>query len=221
MSDEPEFVEAEELPPTVSPGRRETTLDRLRAYYAAKEDERIILTAHEQAVLARYEAAWALLVAFKSTEQTINKLMSGYELSRAQAYRDIANCKQLFGDVVRSSKEAERHILKEMAMRTAREAIKQGPKFLKEVNKAIANLIKITGIEHDDPSLPDPETFLPSNYTLVLEAKTGKTLTLNLETIAELPAHEYEEVMSIIQQSGVSEVEMMQKINDAARGIVE
>lgn len=220
MSDEPEFIEAEELPPTVSPGRRETTLDRLRAYYAAKEDAPVLLTEHQTAVLRRYEAAWGLLLEFKSNEQTLSKLMEVFEISRAQAYRDLANCKLLFGDVVRSNKEAERHILKEMALFAFQEAKKNCPKFLKEMNKAVANLIKITGIEHEDPSLPDPETFLPSSYTL--ELKTGgKNLSLNLEAIALLPAHEYEEVMAIIQNSGVTELEMLQKIQDAARGIVE
>lgn len=220
MSDEPELIEAEELPPTVSPGRRETTLDRLRAYYGAKEDEPVLLSEHQTAVLRRYEAAWGLLLEFKSNEQTLSKLMEVFDISRAQAYRDLAATKQLFGDVVKSNREAERHILKEMAMRTAREAMAAGPKFLKDVNKAIANLIKITGIDQMDPSIPDAEAFMPSNY--MLELKTGgKNLTLNLEKIAELPAHEYEEVMNIIQNSGMSELEMLQKIQDAARGIVE
>ncbi|AMJ65040.1 hypothetical protein AXW84_06065 [Hymenobacter sp. PAMC 26628] len=218
---EPETVEAEELPPTVSPGRRETTLDRLRAYYAAKEDEPVVLTAHQQGVLTRYEAAWGLLLAFKSSEHVLEKLMKVYDISRAQAYRDLASTKLLFGDVVKSSQAAERHILKEMAMYAFREAKRNGPKFLKELNKAIANLIKITGIEKADPNVPDEAAFLPSNYVLELKPAGGKTLKLDLEKIAQLPAHEYEEVMEIIQGSGTSEVEMLQKIMDAARGTVE
>lgn len=222
MSDEAEFVEAEELPPTVSPGRRETTLDRLRAYYAAKEDEPVVLTEHQTGVLKRLEAAWALLLEFKTNEQVLGKLMSGFSISRAQAYRDLASCKLLFGDVVRSNKQAERYLMREMALHVYQVASRTAdPKYLKEMNKAVANLIKITGIEHDDSSIPDAENFLPSNYLLELKPVGGQALKLNLEKIAQLPAHEYEEVMDIIQNSGVSEVEMLQKIMDAARGTVE
>ena len=222
IATEPELVEAEELLPTVSPGRRETTLDRLRAYYAAKEDAPVLLTEHQAGVLRRYEAAWGLLLEFKTSEQVLGKLTANFQISRAQAYRDLANCRLLFGDVVKSSKEAERHILHQMALHVFQVASRTNdPKYLKEMNKAIANLIKITGIEHNDPNLPDAEAFLPSNYVLELKTTSGKALKLNLENIAQLPAHEYEEVMDIIQNSGLSEVEMLQKIQDAARGTTE
>ncbi len=221
-----EVVEAVEEPastalaPTVSPGRRETTLDKLQAYYKALDTANpVVLSKHNQEVLTRLEAAWALLLDKKPEEKTITKLMRKFDLSRAQAYRDLGDCKRLFGDVVKSNKEADRYLLSEMALETYALSKKAGE--FKEMNKAVDNLIKIKGIQKDDANIPDAEALQPSNYVLELKNNTGKELTLNLETIAQLPAHEYEEVMSIIQASGTTELEMLQKIMEAARGTVE
>lgn len=216
-----ELVEAEELPPTVSPARRETTLDRLRAYFKkAGDGDKVVLSTHQLEVLERLEAAWSLTLDARTNEGATKKLMRRFNISRAQAYRDLTDSKQLFGDFVKSSKEADRYLLKEMGLDTFRRARKAGE--LDQMNKALANLVKITGVEKDDANLPDAQAYLPSNYVLELKSREGKEMTLNLETIAQLPAHEFEEVMNIIQESGgVSELEMMQKIMEAARGTVE
>jgi hypothetical protein len=209
------------LTPTVSPGRRETTLDKLQAYYKALDTTNpVVLSKHQQEVHTRLDAAWTLLLAKKPEEKTITKLMQKFSISRAQAYRDLADCKRLFGDVVKSNKEADRYLLSEMAMETYALSKKAGE--FKEMNKAVDNLIKIKGIQKDDANIPDAEAFQPSNYVLELKNNSGKDLTLNLEAIAALPAHEYEEVMNLIQETGgVSELEMLQKIMEAARGTVE
>lgn len=222
-----EVVEAVEEPastaltPTISPPRRETTLDKLRAYYkSADTSNPVVLSKHNQEVLKRLEAAWSLVLGKKPQEKIVTKLMGLFELSRAQAYRDIEDCKILFGDVVKSNREADRYLLREMALETYSLSKKAGE--LKEMNKAVEALIKITGVQKDDANIPDAEAFLPSNYVLELKNNTGKDLTLNLEAIAALPAHEYEEVMSLIQETGgVSELEMLQKIMEAARGTVQ
>lgn len=214
-------VQAQELPeselPTISPGRRETTLDRLRAYY--KLPEKVLLTKHQQWVLQRLEAAWGLLLDAKTSEHAVAKLMRRFEVSRAQAYRDLSECKQLFGDVVKSSREADRYLLKEMALHTYSKAKKAGE--LAEMNKSIATLVKITGIDRADPAMPDEEALQPSNYVLEVAGPAGAGLTLNLEAIASLPAHQYEEVMTAIQNHGNTPLEMLQRIQEAARGITE
>ncbi|WP_151087380.1 hypothetical protein [Hymenobacter baengnokdamensis] len=218
-------VQAEDLPeselaPTVSPGRRETTLDRLRAYFKAVGTQApVVLTTHQQQVLTRLDAAWGLLLAAKTNEKATSKLISRFQVSRAQAYRDLADCKQLYGDVVKSSKEADRYLLKEMALDTYNRAKKAGE--IKEMNSAVATLVKITGLDKADAHIPDPESLEPSNYLLEVKGQAGPGLTLNLEAIAGLPAHEYEAVMDAIQHHGNSPLEMLQRIQEAARGITE
>jgi len=215
-------VQVEELPadaglePTISPSKRETTLDKLRAYYRASEDVPVLLTRHQQQVLKRLEAAWGLLLDAKTSEKAAKKLMENFKISRPQAYRDLRDCKQLFGDVVESSRKADRYLLKEMGLETYGKAKKAGE--LGEMNKALSNLIKITGIEKADPNIPDAEAFEASNYVLEVKGREGNGLTLNLETIAALPAHQWSEVLDIVQNSGASDEEMLHKILEAARG---
>lgn len=228
MSEELQPIAVQVLPaeqqPTISPGKRETTLDRLRAYFksiASRSLTPIVLTPHQQDVLARLEAAWGLLLDAKTSEYAVTKLMRRFELSRAQAYRDLQDCKQLFGDVVESSRKADRYLLKEMALANHHRAKKMED--VQGMNQALALLVKITGIEKADPNIPDESVFEPSTYVLELPQAAGgeKKLTLNLEAIAQLPAHEYEQVMDYIQQAGTTDLEMLRYIQEAARGTTE
>jgi hypothetical protein len=218
-------VQAEELPedelaPTISPGRRETTIDRLRAYFKSIGTQTpLVLTRHQQQVLARLDAAWSLLLDAKPNEKAATKLMVRFKVSRAQAYRDLADCKLVYGDVVKSSKEADRYLAKEMTLDIYSRAKKAGE--LGEMNKAVVSLVKIMGLDKADAHIPDPESLEPSNYLLEVKGQEGPGLTLNLEAIAQLPAHEYEQVMEAIQNHGNSPLEMLQRIQEAARGIAE
>ena len=85
--------------------------------------------------------------------------MTQFGYKSAQAYRDIRSAIDLFGDVVKIKKETSRYILYELGMKNYQLAASKGD--VEQMNKALTNLIKITGVDRDDFDLPDPSKIQP------------------------------------------------------------
>lgn len=163
--------------------REGTSLDKIQATYIY--DDEIILTPKEQELKNRWDAAFSLLCNYHSTEQAIPVLQQRFNISRAAAYRDIANAKQIFGDITRTSKEADRYILYEWAQKTFQIATKNGD--VDGMNRAISNMIKIKRIDQDDPmSAVDPELLEKHEYIIVAQVD-GKAVQVDLTKMAEVP----------------------------------
>ncbi len=162
---------------------KHTTLERVAQYYIK---ENIRLTPKEEEVRLRWEAAFSILCNFHSTEQTVQVLMSKFSYSRAQAYRDVQNSTRLFGDVSKSSKEGVRNILYEYAMRVFQLAASAKPPDLDQMNKAMANMIKIKGLDREDPEIPSFESLQQHNYNIVVDPKSiGLPEIQNLQQVIE------------------------------------
>jgi len=144
----------------------DSTIDKLRAYFTG---ENITLTDKEDEIRHRLECAFTLVCSFKSNEQAVKELVKQHGISKMQAYRDLRNSMELFGDVVKMKKEAQKYILYELAMRNYQLAALENPPNIDQLNRSVANLIKITGADRDDFDLPDPAKIQPPNQILSLE----------------------------------------------------
>lgn len=149
---------------------QETTLDRLQKWYI-KGETYCRLTPKEEEQRTRYEAAFAMLCNYKSPEQVVPLHMKAFKLSKATAWRDINEALRLFGDVRKSSKEGWRHVIFEYAIKTFQLALDQKPPDLDQLNKAIANMIKLKGLDRDDPDMPDWSSLQGHTYNLNLPAE--------------------------------------------------
>lgn len=144
--------------------QKDSSFDKILSYYMDKSKV-VRLTPKQELVRLRWEAAFSLLCNYRSAEQAIPLLQEqfkddeGNPLSRAQAYRDIRNAKNMFGDINTSSKEGDRYILYELAMKTFQIAAKNHD--TAEMNRSIANMIKIKGLDKDDPDLPSFDKIQP------------------------------------------------------------
>lgn len=128
---------------------KDTTFDRIFAHYV----EDVVLTKKESEIKERWEAAWSLLCNYHSSEQAKPIIAKRFDISERQALRDIRNAILLFGDVTKSSKEGYRHILFEYSMKVWQLAAKNNN--IQEMNRAIANMIKIKGLDKEDPDKID------------------------------------------------------------------
>lgn len=161
-----------------------TTLDRIWGNLAFGDDA-IILTAKEIEIKKRYELAWHYLCEFKSVQESVQCLLDDYPgLSQAQAYRDIANTKRLFGDITKNSKAADVFLLSEMANFTflmAKESYD-----VEGMNKAIANLIKIKGLDKDDTDVLSEEDMREHNYFMIIPVD-GEMRKVEMTCLSEVP----------------------------------
>lgn len=128
----------------------ENTYDRIHAFYLTGRK----INDRDEDVRKRWEAAYALLCNFHSYQQAATVLAASCnpKISIGQAYRDLKNATRLFGDVTESSKEGFKFILLEYSMRCFQLAAKSSN--VMEMNKSIANMIKIKGLDKEDPSSP-------------------------------------------------------------------
>lgn len=161
-----------------------TTLDRIWANIAFGNDA-IILTEKEVEIKHRYEMAWHFLCELRSTQDTVNCLMAEFSnLSQAQAYRDVSCTKRLFGDITKTSKAADAFILAEMANVAFKMA--KDSHDVDGMNKAIANLIKIKGLDKDEPDALNEEDMSEHNYYMVVSLN-GEQQKVELTCLKDIP----------------------------------
>lgn len=186
-------------------------IEALQEYFdGSKEEEE--LTYHQREKLARIRTAHAGLLSFKSNFSILGNLMKTFDISHAQAYRDINDTQFIFGNFRKSNKEVKRHIAEEMALETYRTAQYMGD--TKGMAAATRNYIDATGISVNDPDIPDFEKLQPSVYPIViakeLEGMIEKLLaspgSVNLSKFYNQQAEnaEYEELPKPTDQDGDS-----------------
>lgn len=96
------------MPQLMKQTRKDSALENIMASYF---DERgITLTEHEEEKKQQYEAAFTMLVDDASIINTVLKLEQIYNVSKATAYRIIANAETIFGSVKKFNREAWRYI---------------------------------------------------------------------------------------------------------------
>lgn len=183
-----------------------TTLDRIWAHCVWGE-EKMPLTATELNLKERFDTAFSLLANFHSPEQVIPLLRSKFGISQAQAYRDIANAKRLYGDITESSKEADRYILSEYAMKTLQLAAKE--KDVKGMNSAIANLIKLKRLDQTDPSILSEDDMQDHTYTMVMPGRNGEPIKIDLMDLEKIPKADKQSLLSFFANE-ISDAEVIE-----------
>jgi hypothetical protein len=151
--------------------RSGTSYDRIYAHYIYPEE--IELTKKEKELRERWSFAWTTLLNERVTGEVVEMLVNEYDISIAQAYRDLKIAKKLFGDVNESTKQAERNFLSELALITFREAA--NARNFNQMNKAITNLIKLKGLDQDEPDNYDEESMKSHNYYMVFNINGEQT----------------------------------------------
>lgn len=146
-------------------GKSDTTKDRIFAFYLDRD--RVKLTEKEEVIRERWSACFTLLCQYHSPQQAVGVIQQKFGISEAQAYRDVKNAIELFGDVTSSDKQAYRHILFEFAMKIFQLAATKSD--LSEMNKALNTMVKIRGLEREDPNMPDFSLLQNNTYNINLE----------------------------------------------------
>jgi hypothetical protein len=131
-----------------------TTIDRVRRYYLGEE---IFLTPDETNLLARWEEAFTFLRDSKSVPETVTMLQRRFPTySKRVLYRDVQSAMQLFGDVVKYSKEAMRNMANDYALDYLNRCRKSGDR--NNEKAALALFIKINKLDRDEADPYDPST---------------------------------------------------------------
>lgn len=145
--------------------KSESTKDKIFAFYL--ERDQVKLSPKEEEIRERWSACFSLLCQYHSPQQAVGVMQQRFGISEAQAYRDVKNAMELFGDVTASDKQAYRHILFEFAMKIFQLAATKSD--LAEMNKSLNTMVKIRGLDREDPDIPDFSMLQNNTFNINLE----------------------------------------------------
>lgn len=177
------------------PGRKDAT-EYIREHLLSTSGK-VVLSEKQEEIYLRIKTAWAMLLKGEDRANIRNALVNNYDISEPQAWRDIRDATRIFGEVEKADKEGMRHIILMKAEQTYLLAEKN--KDVKGMNEAIKNMVKITGLEREDPDLPDFAKLEQHNYIIMLPPEQQAALktmltqpgSVDLNTADEI---EYEEL---------------------------
>jgi hypothetical protein len=141
------------------------TFDRIKSYYI---DDKIVLSDFEENIRKRWVAAFSLILDDNMSDaKAVKILMKNFEISQAVAYRDLANCKVLFADARKASREVYRYLLTQWAIETLQMATLN--KDFNAIDKMLGVIIKANNLDQDDSDIPDPSTWNPPTQVINID----------------------------------------------------
>lgn len=152
--------------------RGDSTMDKLRAYYIDPSNHE--LSEHVDKLRVRYQHAYNLKMSYFSNKQIVTIWQKEYGLSQAQAYLDIKDALNLFGEVNKLSRDAKRNLLFEYSNALLQRARERGDQ--KAEAKAIDLLGKYSGLSEDDIAQFNPEKFENVDVTISVHKDLEKAL---------------------------------------------
>ena len=191
-----------------------TVTDRIRLHYI----EGKTLNAEDEKIRLRLDAAHSLKLAdFESDKNAAAILMRKFGISQTQAYRDLLNAKNIFGNVQQATKEAIRVMITEwatIAMKMAHQA-----KDLKNMNKAMENIIRANNLDKDDVDIPDASKIQPPVQLLQVNFNFIDSPMFKLidKTTQKAILLQYDLFMEQVKLSPMADFTDMWKIDESAR----
>lgn len=154
------------------PDKRDNLFDKIERYYRGEMN----LSPADKIMAERWELAFAFLKELKNKPLAIKKYMEvlkgeGREISLNTAYTDFKNAELIFVPIHKISKNLHRIIIIEQIDREIQKLESRQLRtdkdgnlicgdlayndYQKQINRLLWIKIKATGLEHEDPNLPD------------------------------------------------------------------
>jgi hypothetical protein len=170
-----------------------TTLDKLKAYYLNENDDRIVLTERDKSQLEKAQFVFALRLRNKySKAQALKKLQDEYsEIGERAAYKIYNLSMELFGDMDKVHKAAERMVLAENYWTLYQLSLKKGD--LNAANRALENYERVTEVNSDE-NVFNVELLKDRAYEIKLSRDAAKTFKRVLDDSGVIDLNSVEDV---------------------------
>ncbi|MDJ1500463.1 hypothetical protein [Xanthocytophaga agilis] len=176
--------------------------DKIHAHYIKGDHPngkpRVKLTDAESEVLERWELAYSILRSMRTTEETVRIIMKLKKVKKSTAYHDVTSALRLFGDISQASKEAHRNLLADYATRVLRRAYKAKDDDM--VDKMLGKLIKIRGLDIEDPNIPDFDNLKQHIYNIIVDPSQIPGLENHTATEIDTMIQRYKEKRKLINE---------------------
>ncbi len=127
---------------------RKPNLDKFKAVFFDDMDE-MELTPTERDQLIRYRYTFTIQLENPATPEVVirDMIMERFDISQSQAYRDLGVVRILLGNVQNAKRAWVQHIVNETLKEAIATAKAMGPKYIKHVIIAAAQLAKYNRLE--------------------------------------------------------------------------
>lgn len=161
-----------------------TSVERIQAWYEQGDPNTIALTDWEIKKKDRLKAVFMLLVRDRSPRGIVKYLIKHFGITEPTAYQDIKDARLLYGNIEKTSKQADRVIVLEKIRKALRLAWKQLD--LKAYQKFLDMEIKVLGLDRDEPEMPDFEALKANTYLIgYFPDETGMPQVDDVEAMAK------------------------------------
>ena len=168
----------------------DTLTARIKRHYLSQAP----LSPSDEKVRNRWAAAFTILLETKGSDRDcVLKLVKQFKISESQAYVDVVNAKNLFGDVRKADKEALRYIVTQWAIELFKMA--QTGKDFRGMEKALERITKANNLDKEDQDLPDPSKVQPPIQLLQLSFNFVKSEFFHL-----IDKKAQEEILKVVDQ---------------------
>ncbi|MDR0754187.1 MAG: hypothetical protein LBF04_02240 [Prevotellaceae bacterium] len=132
------------------------------------------ITKHEQQMIIRYRDAYTVWLEnpLFSDLEIRDYLMSNYDISKSQSYRDIINIKLLLGNVREAGKEWHRHRVNYLLEKAAKMALDGQTKEATAISKVAIALIKNNKLDIEEGEEIPYDEIVPPAFEPVSDPQT-------------------------------------------------
>ena len=143
----------------------DSTFERIRSYYTS-EGVMVLDSADENIRIRWSTCHMQLHDDMNSDKDVVTFMVKHFSISDGQAYKDIRNCRRLFGDVRLYTKDAMRYHVSQWAIELLK--LSRQKKDLRGMEKALERITKVYNLDKEDMDLPDPSKVHPPVQLLTI-----------------------------------------------------
>lgn len=177
-----------------------TAIERIFAAY--QNDTLDQLSKDDKLTHTELEAAYGLILNYKTFEEAWPLLAKQFAFSRATAYRRLRDAQNLFGDVKKVKKEGRRAVLLEWARRLLQVALTQRPPDLKAALAAMKFEATISGLLRADSGADEGGTGSGNtSYVINLTVEGRKPRAFDISKMDDISDADFELIQDAVQDN--------------------
>lgn len=138
------------------------------------------LTDHQREYFNTVKAIYDMMLKAKSKASILKSIQVLADCTQRHAYQLYHEAESIWGNTSKSNKEIKRHIAEEMAKKAYRIAQKNSD--VSAMIKAAHLFIRASGVESEDPELPDFDKLEPSVIITILPPELEKNIVAQIKS---------------------------------------
>lgn len=173
----------------------ETNLDRIRAHVFAGND----ISLREAEVLQRYNFIDNQISQGITDREIVVSIQKRFEISQAQAYRDIASSKLVFASRSLLDKDYYRWWLFQQHLKLYKK-LELNDRF-KEMVELQKQIYKTLGLDKDDVKALDPDQYGNHNFFMIINQDSGPKVQINFNEANKLSEDEFHSIREQLENN--------------------